>query len=88
MRVNLIDKNPFIAPVAENAKVIIDNSVQNLKFNVMHEKDVEEKLTFKKYIIKGNKIERIIKKRKLETIRPKNKFKMINITKPKNNPAK
>ena len=57
MRVNLIDKNPFITPVVENAKVIVDNSVQNLKFNVMHEKDVEEKLTFKKYIIKGNKIE-------------------------------
>ena len=57
MRVNLIDKNPFITHVAENAKVIVDNSVQNLKFNVMHQKDVEERLIFKKYIIKGNKIE-------------------------------
>tara|TARA_Y100000996_G_scaffold395793_1_gene361328 strand:- start:482 stop:991 length:510 start_codon:yes stop_codon:yes gene_type:complete len=57
MRVNLIDKNPFITPVLDNSKVIVDNSVQNLKFNVMHEKDVEEKLIFKKYIIKGNKIE-------------------------------
>jgi len=57
MRVNLIDKSPFVAPIVENAKVIVDNSVQNLKFNVMHDKDVEEKLTFKKYIIKGNKIE-------------------------------
>ena len=57
MRVNLIDKNPFVTPIAESSKVIIDDSIQNLKFNVMHDKDVEEKLVFKKYIIKRNKIE-------------------------------
>ena len=57
MRVNLINKNPFITPILEKSKVIVDNSVQNLKFNVMHEKDVEERLIFKKYIINGNKIE-------------------------------
>ena len=57
MRVKLTDKNPFIVPTLNNAKVVDDNSVQNLKFNVMHEKDVEEKLIFKKYIIDGNRIE-------------------------------
>ena len=57
MRVKLTDKNPFIAPVLDNVKVIADSSIQNLRFNVMHEKDVEEKLIFKKYIIDGNKIQ-------------------------------
>ena len=57
MRINLIDKNPFVTPIVKGARVISDRSVQNLKFNVMHGKDVEEKLTFKKYIINGNKIE-------------------------------
>jgi len=57
MRVKLTDKNPFIVPTLNNVKVVDDNSVQNLKFNVMHEKDVEERLVFKKYIIDGNKIE-------------------------------
>ena len=57
MRVKLTDKSSFIVPALENVKVIADSSVQNLKFNVMHEKDVEEKLVFKKYIIDGNKIE-------------------------------
>ena len=57
MRVKPTDRVPLIAPVLDNVKVIADNSIQSLKFNVMHEKDVEEKLVFKKYIIDGNKIE-------------------------------
>ncbi len=57
MRVKLADKSLFIVPTLDNVKVIKDSSVQNLKFNVMHEKDVQEKLVFKKYIIDGNKIE-------------------------------
>ena len=57
MRVKLNDKSPFVIPALDNVKVIADNSIQNLKFNVMHEKDVEEKLVFKKYVINGNKIE-------------------------------
>ena len=56
MRVKLTDKSHFIVPALDNVKIIADNSVQNLKFNVMHEKDVEEKLVFKKYIIDGNRI--------------------------------
>ena len=57
MRVKLTDKSPFVVPALDNVKVIADNSIQKLKFNVMHEKDVEEKLVFKKYVINGNKIE-------------------------------
>ena len=57
MRVKLTDKSPFVVPALDNVKVIADSSIQNLKFNVMHEKDVEEKLIFKKYVINGNKIE-------------------------------
>ena len=57
MRVKLTNKNPFVVPALDNIKVIADRSIQNLKFNVMHEKDVEEKLIFKKYVINGNKIE-------------------------------
>ena len=49
MRVKLTDKSPFIVPTLDSVKVIADNSAQNLKFNVMHQKDVEEKLIFKKY---------------------------------------
>ena len=43
--------------ILENSKTIADNSIQNLKFNVMHKKDVQERLIFKKYIIKKNRIE-------------------------------
>ena len=44
-------------PVLEGVKTIEDNSIQGLKFNVMHKKDVQERLIFKKYIIKENRIE-------------------------------
>tara|TARA_Y100001968_G_C18871602_1_gene487446 strand:- start:22 stop:531 length:510 start_codon:yes stop_codon:yes gene_type:complete len=44
-------------PVIEEAKTIEDSSIQNLKFNVMHNKNVEERLIFKKYIIESNRVE-------------------------------
>ena len=44
-------------PVIEGAKTVEDSSIQDLKFNVMHKKNVEERLIFKKYIVDGNRIE-------------------------------
>ena len=38
--------------------VTIDSpSIQDLKFNILNDREVNEKLTFKKFIIKSNKIE-------------------------------
>ena len=45
-----------ISPVKKEL-IIKDKSVQSLKFNVLNNKSVQETLTFKKYVVRGNKIE-------------------------------
>ena len=48
--------SPIIKPI-EKKVVIKDRSTQSLRFNVLNNKNVEETLTFKKYIVKDKKIE-------------------------------
>ena len=57
MKPNISNQGILAIPLVDGAKTISDNSIQDLKFNVMHKKDVEERLIFKKYIIKNDLIE-------------------------------
>ena len=51
------NKGLYETHTIDRPKVIKDSTVQDLSFNVMHNKNVKEKLIFKKHIIHGNRIE-------------------------------
>ena len=51
-----VENKPVIRKIEEQT-VIQDNSIQNLKFNVLNDKNVEEKLSFSKFVIKADAIE-------------------------------
>ena len=57
MKTDISNRGLSAIPILEGAKTIEDNSIQNLKFNVMHRKNVEERLIFKKYVVEGNRVE-------------------------------
>ena len=48
MKTGISNRGLSAIPILEGAKTIEDNSIQNLKFNVMHRKNVEERL--RKYV--------------------------------------